>query len=64
MEQLKQVTLDGRPAWKLRCPMCGTWGYLDDDQLHGRVSTQCPVEGCSYHQTVNWADLQELEKAR
>lgn len=52
MTRLQKVQLDGEAAWKLQCPQCGTWGYLDDDQFHGRVSTQC---ACGFHETVNWS---------
>ena len=51
-EKLKLVVLDGEKAWKLQCPQCGVWGYLDDDQFHGRISTQCD---CGYHETVDWS---------
>ena len=41
--------LDGRIAFRLRCPGCGIVAVADDDQYHGRVSIQC--EGCGYHET-------------
>jgi hypothetical protein len=33
--EFKLVTLDGEPVWKLKCPDCGQWGYIDDDQYCG-----------------------------
>lgn len=51
-------------GWELRCPGCGAWGRIDDDQLHGRVSVDhsgddAPVtvyapEGCTFHETRDW----------
>jgi hypothetical protein len=35
------VTRDGEPVWKVACPGCGCIADLDDDQLHGRISTEC-----------------------
>ena len=52
---LKLVLLDGSPVWKMRCPICGTWGYIDDDQFHGRVSVQCEAQGCTFHETISQA---------
>jgi len=53
MNELKRVLRDGVPIVKLKCPKCGVVGDLDDDQLHGRVSTQCRY--CDYHETVDWS---------
>ena len=36
-----------------KCPRCGKKGFIDDDQLHGRVSIDCTPTGCSFHETVN-----------
>lgn len=35
----------------IKCPECGLVGVVDEDQWHGRVSIDCPTEGCSYHET-------------
>lgn len=53
--EVRVVTRDGRRVFQLRCPSCLTWEDLDDDQLHGRVSIECDVEGCSFHETANLA---------
>ena len=53
--EIKIVTLDGTPTPKLCCPDCGGAGYLDDDQYHGRISTECFNKNCSYHQTIDWS---------
>lgn len=50
-DDVRLVSLDGVLTWKLRCPACGTWGYLDDDQFYGRVSVRCAAPGCSFHET-------------
>lgn len=55
MAELRQVKLDGKVQWKLICPNCGGEAFLDDDQFHGRVSTQCPFVGCTFHKTVDWS---------
>lgn len=35
---LQRTLRDGHPQWKLRCPGCGQWADIDDDQFHGRTS--------------------------
>lgn len=54
--RLQQVLIDGKPRWRFECPGCGTWGPLDDDQLHGRVSIDHASHGCpvGYHETHNF----------
>lgn len=51
MYEIKQVILDGTPTWKFKCPSCGIWGYIDNDQYHGKVSLDCP--NCEFHETIN-----------
>jgi len=41
---------DERHAY-IRCPSCGSAGWVDRDQYEGRVSVVCPAEGCDYHET-------------
>lgn len=43
---------DGELVLWVTCPDCRMRGLVDDDQAHGRVSTDCP--NCPYHETVNW----------
>lgn len=57
--KLKQVKIDGQLTWKLKCPQCGVWGELDDDQYHGRISVY--HEGCSFHETVNFSAIEKGE---
>lgn len=54
---VRTVTRDGKPVRELKCPECGTWGEIDDDQFHGHVSVL--HEECGYHETVNWAAITE-----
>lgn len=58
-EMVRSVIRDGVPIWELRCPGCGTWGEIDDDQFHGRVSVWHDP-GCGYHETVDWAAISTL----
>ena len=45
---------DGEAVWWFRCPSCGQWAEIDDDQLHGRVSIACADAGCMFpRQTVD-----------
>ncbi len=53
--ELKEVTRDGEPITKLKCPGCEQWGDMDDDQLNGRISTWCD---CGFHETINFKDGQ------
>ena len=52
--ELRTVIRDGSSVVYLCCPGCGLEATLDDDQLHGRVSVDCPE--CEYHETVDWSD--------
>ena len=47
---IQDVMLDGKEVKKFCCPECGVWGYIDDDQFHGRVSILCE---CGFHKTIN-----------
>ncbi len=58
--ELKHIKLDGKPAVKLRCPKCGVWAYMDDDQYHGKVSVDC--SNCDYHETHNFKKGKDEEK--
>lgn len=53
----RAVLRDGEPGWLWRCPGCGAWGSLDDDQWHGRVSVDHAADGCEggYHETHDFA---------
>lgn len=44
------VHRDGEVQWQFCCPGCGLRGDIDEDQLHGRVSIDCP--DCDYHETL------------
>ena len=41
---------DDEVVWQFCCPGCGLRADIDDDQLHGRVSIDCPE--CDYHETL------------
>lgn len=58
--QIRQVISDGELVWKLRCPQCGRWGQIDEDQLYGRVSVDHtdPPE-CTFHETRDWFSTAE-----
>jgi hypothetical protein len=49
---LRTVERDGTRVLLGRCPGCGSWGELDEDQASARVSTDCPQ--CPFHETMNW----------
>lgn len=42
---------DGEAVWQFCCPGCHLHADIDDDQLHGRVSIDCP--DCPYHETLS-----------
>lgn len=54
--RLQIIERDGEPVWKLRCPGCGVWADVDDDQLNGRVSVHHDKAegGCGFHETRDW----------
>lgn len=54
---MRDVTIDGKPTVKLRCPKCGVWGEIDDDQYEGRVSVY--HDGCDFHETHNFRELRD-----
>lgn len=45
----------GEDIIKLKCPKCGVWADIDDDQLHGRVSVHHDVPECGYHETHDYS---------
>lgn len=45
---------DGEPLYQVKCPDCGRWGSIDDDQLRGRVSIL--HEECDWHETHDFSD--------
>ena len=55
--ELKLVSLDGVLTWKVRCPRCKMWGYVDEDQVRGQVSMQCGNDGCDFHETHDLSEL-------
>lgn len=40
---------------RLTCPNCGTLGDLDEDQVNGDVSIECPNDECSFHEIIEIA---------
>lgn len=58
---IRKVTLDGQDTHKLKCPKCGVWGYVDDDQLEGKVSILCD---CGFHETITPKDSINDEDGR
>ncbi len=42
-----------------RCPQCGIWADLDEDQYHGRVSMLCE---CGYHETYNFQEDDDADQ--
>lgn len=52
---LRSVRRDGAVVWLLRCPVCKSWGEIDEDQFHGRVSVDHTDDpGCTFHETHNY----------
>ena len=51
----KGYELENKGAgWKLKCPKCGRWLYLDDDQLSGKVSVFHDEVYCGFHHTTDF----------
>jgi hypothetical protein len=46
----------------LKCPRCHTWGFIDDDSLHGRLPTRCLETGCGYDETVDYSQFLKDEE--
>lgn len=53
------VQRDGELVRKFKCPKCGEWGEIDDDQYHGHVSIHHDVEGYGFHETINLTETAE-----
>jgi len=51
--ELRLVYRDGVPTQDLKCPGCGRWGEIEDDQFFGRVSVFHDIPGCGWHETHN-----------
>jgi len=60
---LRSVRRDDVIQWVLRCPACGAWADIDDDQFHGRVSVDHTDTGCRYHETHDFAVFVETGRA-
>lgn len=67
--QLRAGWRDGGRIWKLRCPQCGHWGDIDDDQLHGHISldhTNCGITyepsecSCTWHETHDYTTVERV----
>lgn len=69
------VSRDDEMVRLLRCPVCGVWGEIDDDQFHGYISIEHSVgpddlhpdephgeSGCSFHETIDVAHQGEFVK--
>ncbi len=58
---LRQIKSDGELIWQLKCPKCGIWGEIDDDQFRGKVSVLCKNKisdkQCGYHKKIAWIKL-------
>ena len=54
------IKLDGEEAIKVKCPRCNTWGLVDADQVHGRVSMECE---CGFHETHDINPIVEAVRA-
>ena len=39
----------------ITCPGCKGTATIDKDQYEGRVSIECPMPGCGYHETHDLA---------
>ncbi len=61
-----EIVRDGQPTRLLRCPVCGVWGEIDDDQFHARISIEHSIgpddlhpdqsygeSGCDFHETID-----------
>lgn len=49
-------------GWLVRCPGCQLEARADDDQVHGRISIDCPA--CPYHETHDLSDQVREHSAR
>lgn len=70
--RIKREIVDGVAVWSLQCPLCWCWGGIDDDQLHGRISTDHTDQGegrpgsliegapCTFHETRDWLSTAEI----
>lgn len=54
--EIRRVILDEKKEVQLKCPGCGQWGFIDDDQFNGRVSIDCL--DCEFHETHNLTKYQ------
>lgn len=54
---LRTITRDNEDVRQLKCPKCGVWADLDDDQYHGRVSVHHDDPSCGYHETHDFSAM-------
>ena len=48
---------DGSAVWWFRCPDCGTWAEIDDDQLNGRAAIACTAARCAFREAWDLSAL-------
>lgn len=48
MTELRVKVRDGKKQIQMRCPGCGAWGDVDNDQAEGLVSCECPECGAHW----------------
>uniref|UniRef100_A0A6H1ZDU1 Uncharacterized protein n=1 Tax=viral metagenome TaxID=1070528 RepID=A0A6H1ZDU1_9ZZZZ len=51
--EIKKIKRDGVEIVKFKCPKCGEWADIDDDQYNGRVSIFHDTPKCGFHETIN-----------
>lgn len=54
LKEVKDLDRD-KLITKLKCPGCGQWGEIDDEQLQGHVSIDCP--DCEFHETIDFTSV-------
>lgn len=52
--ELKRLPSNRKQEWKVRCPQCRKWYYLDDEQFFGKAFVVC---GCGFHKIINFDDI-------
>ena len=58
---IRKVKIDGKDVFWLQCPQCKIWQILDDDQYYGRVSVECSIRGCDFHETHDLSKVGVVE---
>lgn len=56
-DDIKLVSLKKRLTWKFKCPLCGQWLYITDEEFTGKQTIECSTQGCPFDELHDLSEL-------